>query len=175
MFIHLVYPVISLLSYTPSALFPPSQPTNPSCGETQCNSHGTCVAPPVGGSDLVCDCKLGYQGKFCEDTINGALSVPLTLSVFGIIIGLVILAFVVAKLQRKKKKKQRYWIISHHRRNIVSVGISVESISLCYWQSSSIKKKAYLLSFQEWHEKNYINSVLVMSFANKTALRADAL
>lgn len=63
---------------------------------------------PDGGSDLLCDCNLGYQGDFCEYTINGALSVPLMLSVLGVLIGLVTLAFVVAKLRQKKKKKQRY-------------------------------------------------------------------
>ncbi|KAK2818980.1 hypothetical protein Q5P01_024541 [Channa striata] len=86
---------------------PPSQPSGPSCGEIHCHGRGTCVVPPGGGSDLVCDCKLGYRGDSCEDTINGALSVPLTLSVLAVIIGLVILAFVLAKLKRNKKKEHR--------------------------------------------------------------------
>lgn len=115
--IHLIRRLVSVLSclsghLSPvlhsSTLFLSSQPTYPSCGETQCNSHGDCVTPPEGGGDLVCDCKLGYQGRFCEDKINGALRLPLILSVFCIIVGLVVVAFVVAKLKRKKKKKQRY-------------------------------------------------------------------
>ena len=83
----------------------------PTCGETQCSGHGHCVAPPGGGTELVCDCDLGYQGDSCEDTVNGALSLPLSLSVVVVIIGLVILAFVVAKIRQRQKKAQRYWNI----------------------------------------------------------------
>ncbi|KAF3702199.1 hypothetical protein EXN66_Car017887 [Channa argus] len=86
---------------------PPSQPSGPSCGEIHCNSRGTCVVPPGGDSQLVCNCKLGYQGNSCEDTINGALSVPLTLSVLAVIVCVVVLAFAVAKWKRNKKKAHR--------------------------------------------------------------------
>ncbi|KAM9338209.1 uncharacterized protein ABDE67_017770 isoform 1-T2 [Symphorus nematophorus] len=91
---------------------PPPQPRGidlslPTCGETQCNSHGKCVVPPGGGTGLVCDCELGYRGTACEDTVNGALSVPLTLSVLAVIIGLLIMAFIFAKLRQKQKKKHR--------------------------------------------------------------------
>ncbi|CAB1444470.1 unnamed protein product [Pleuronectes platessa] len=79
----------------------------PTCGETQCNSHGACVSPPGGGVNLLCDCDLGYQGESCEDTVNGSLSVPLTLSVLGAIIGVVILAFIIAKVRQHQKKNRR--------------------------------------------------------------------
>lgn len=96
-----------------SSPFPPPQPRGidyslPTCGETQCNSHGNCVVPLGGGTSLVCDCELGYQGEFCEDTVNGALSLPLTLSVLGVVIGLLILAFILAKLRQRQKKIRRY-------------------------------------------------------------------
>lgn len=91
---------------------PPVQPRGtdlswPTCRDTQCGSHGTCVAPPGGGTKFVCDCDLGYKGEFCKGTFNGALSVPLTTSVLVVIVGLVILAFVIAKLRRKQQKKLR--------------------------------------------------------------------
>ncbi|KAM7369181.1 hypothetical protein PAMP_013473 [Pampus punctatissimus] len=79
----------------------------PTCGEIQCNGLGTCVPPPGGGTDFVCDCNLGYRGKSCEDTVNGSLSLPLTLSVLAVIFGLLILAFIVAKVRQRQKKKQR--------------------------------------------------------------------
>lgn len=79
----------------------------PTCGDTQCNSHGTCVPPPGGGAGLVCDCALGYQGQFCEDTVNGALSLPLTISVIAVILGTLILAFIIAKIRQRQKRKRR--------------------------------------------------------------------
>ncbi|KAK9532748.1 hypothetical protein VZT92_010119 [Zoarces viviparus] len=96
-----------------SASFPPPQPggidlTLPTCGETRCNDHGTCVPPPGGGASLVCNCDLGYQGEFCEDTVNGSLSLPLTLGVLAVIFGVLILAFLCAKLRQKQKKRKRY-------------------------------------------------------------------
>lgn len=92
--------------------FPAPQPRGidfslPTCGGTQCNGHGTCVVRPGGGADLVCECDLGYRGQSCEDTVNGSLSLPLTLSVLAVIVGLLILAFIVAKIRRRQKKKQR--------------------------------------------------------------------
>lgn len=91
----------------------------PTCGELQCNSHGTCV-PPLddGGTALVCQCDLGYQGEFCDGTVNGALSLPLTLSVLAVIIGLLILAFIVAKMRQKQKKRQRVNLAAKHGYNI---------------------------------------------------------
>lgn len=79
----------------------------PTCGETMCGGRGTCVVPPGGGGDLVCDCNLGYRGDSCEDTVNGELSLPLTLSVVGVILGLLLLAFVVAKLRQRQKRQTR--------------------------------------------------------------------
>lgn len=79
----------------------------PTCGETQCNSHGTCVVPPGGGATLVCNCRLGYQGESCEDTVNGSLSLPLTLSVLAVIVGLLLIGFIFAKLRQKQKRRRR--------------------------------------------------------------------
>ncbi|XP_068191455.1 zonadhesin-like [Antennarius striatus] len=102
---------------------PPPRPRGidynlPTCGETQCNGYGTCVIPPGGGGDLVCECNLGYGGEFCEDTVNGALSVPLTVSVIAVIIGLLIVAFILAKLRQRQKRKQRQKLETHHGYNI---------------------------------------------------------
>ncbi|KAL6097105.1 uncharacterized protein ACO6RY_06274 [Pungitius sinensis] len=95
-----------------ATLFPPLQPGGidyslPTCGPTQCSERGTCVPSVGGGAHLVCDCELGYQGEFCEDTVNGSLSLPLTLSVLAVIIGLLTVAFILAKLRRKQKKRKR--------------------------------------------------------------------
>ncbi|KAM8827599.1 uncharacterized protein AB9W97_003983 isoform 2-T2 [Spinachia spinachia] len=99
--------------------FPPPQPRGidyslPTCGQTQCNDRGTCVPSMGGGARLVCDCDLGYQGEFCEDTVNGSLSLPLTLSVLAVIIGLLIVAFILAKIRRKQKKRNRKHLEAKH-------------------------------------------------------------
>ena len=105
------------LPYTPSTMMTTPLPAPnargidfnlPTCGDTRCNGNGVCMPPPGGGTYFVCNCNLGYRGQSCEDTVNGSLSVPLTLSVLGVIIGLLILAFIFAKLRRRQKKKQRY-------------------------------------------------------------------
>eukprot|EP00064_Thunnus_orientalis_P017535 superscaffoldBa00003754_g17619 len=106
-----------------STPFPAPQPRGidhslPTCGETRCSGHGTCVSPLGGGTGLVCDCNLGYRGQSCEDTVNGSLSLPLTLSVLGVIVGLLILAFIVAKIRQKQKKKQRRDLAAKHGYNI---------------------------------------------------------
>lgn len=102
---------------------PPPQPRGidlslPTCGDTQCNSHGTCVLPPGGGTDLVCECELGYRGESCDDTVNGALSLPLTLSVLAVILGLLIIAFIAAKMRQKQKKRNRRINAAKHGYNI---------------------------------------------------------
>ncbi|TKS84303.1 Low-density lipoprotein receptor-related protein 4 [Collichthys lucidus] len=107
-----ILPSFHLQSSTMTTLAPAPQPRGidlslPTCGQTQCNSHGTCVVPPGGGTDLVCECELGYRGESCEDTVNGALSLPLTLSVLAVIIGVVIIAFIAAKIRQKQKKRNR--------------------------------------------------------------------
>ncbi|KAF6725955.1 hypothetical protein FQA47_016852 [Oryzias melastigma] len=79
----------------------------PTCGQTQCNSHGTCEPPEGGGTNLVCKCDLGYRGEFCENTVNGELSLPLTISVVAVIVGLLILAFIVAKLRQRQKQNRK--------------------------------------------------------------------
>ncbi|XP_035523397.1 sushi, von Willebrand factor type A, EGF and pentraxin domain-containing protein 1-like [Morone saxatilis] len=90
----------------------------PTCGDTLCNSQGTCARPHGGGTDFVCDCKLGYQGEHCEDTVNGALNIPLTLSVLAVIFGLLIFAFIFAKLRQRQKKRQRRHLAEKHGYNI---------------------------------------------------------
>ncbi|KAM3600307.1 uncharacterized protein V6R79_021320 [Siganus canaliculatus] len=90
----------------------------PTCGELQCNSRGTCVVAPGGGADMVCDCNLGYQGESCEGTVNGELSLPLTLSVVAVIIGLLILALIFAKVRQKQKRKYRKQLAEKHGYNI---------------------------------------------------------
>ncbi|KAK5851837.1 hypothetical protein PBY51_023360 [Eleginops maclovinus] len=92
--------------------FPVPQPRGidfslPTCRETRCNDHGTCMSQPGGGTGLVCSCDLGYQGEFCEDTVNGALSLPLTLSVLAVIFGVILVAFFIAKMRQKQKKRNR--------------------------------------------------------------------
>lgn len=88
-------------------------PNLSACRESQCNNHGNCVTPPGGGTDLLCNCDLGYKGDSCGETVNGALGLPLTLSVLAVLIGLAILAFVLAKYQQRKRKQRRYWHIAH--------------------------------------------------------------
>lgn len=90
----------------------------PTCGETQCNSQGTCVPAPGGGTELVCECTLGYRGEFCEDTVNGALSVPLTASVIAVILGLLIVAFIIAKMRQRQKKNRRQQLAKRQGYNI---------------------------------------------------------
>ncbi|XP_077944581.1 uncharacterized protein LOC120831573 [Gasterosteus aculeatus] len=90
----------------------------PTCGDTQCSSHGTCVPSTDGG--LVCDCNLGYQGETCDDTVNGSLSLPLTLSVLAVIIGILIVAVILAKLRRKQKKRNRKHLEEKHGYDIVA-------------------------------------------------------
>lgn len=90
----------------------------PTCGETQCNSHGTCELPPGGGGNLVCNCQLGYRGETCEDTVNGSLSLPLTLSVLAVIIGLLVIGFIFAKLRQKQKRQRRKLQAEKHSRNV---------------------------------------------------------
>ncbi|CAL1569858.1 unnamed protein product [Knipowitschia caucasica] len=88
------------------------------CGETQCNSRGTCVSPPGGGTGLLCECSLGYRGQSCENRVNGGLSLPLTLSVIGVIIGLLLLAFIIAKIRQRLKKNQRRQLAARQGYNI---------------------------------------------------------
>lgn len=60
----------------------------------------------------MCECELGYRGEFCEDTVNGSLSLPLTLSVVAVIVGMLVIAFIFAKMRQKQRKRNRYCDIS---------------------------------------------------------------
>lgn len=71
------------------------------------------MSPPDGDANLVCTCDLGYSGEFCETTVNGHLSVPLTVSTIVVIVGLVIFAFVFAKLRQRQKRNKRYLDLLH--------------------------------------------------------------
>ncbi|XP_063068308.1 delta-like protein C [Engraulis encrasicolus] len=76
----------------------------PTCGDLQCHSNGECVTH---GETTVCECRLGYVGEFCRDTVNEALSLKLTLGTLAIILGILLAAFLFAKLRQKKKAQIR--------------------------------------------------------------------
>lgn len=119
-------------------------PNLSACRESQCNNHGNCVTPPGGGTDLLCNCDLGYKGDSCGETVNGALGLPLTLSVLAVLIGLAILAFVLAKYQQRKRKQRRYWHIAH---DSVKTHVSRKAyfqhfprfMNMCTWFLASLK------------------------------------
>ncbi|XP_077353534.1 uncharacterized protein LOC144002299 [Festucalex cinctus] len=79
----------------------------PTCRDIRCNGNGHCVLPPGGGSGFACECDLGYRGISCEETFNGSLSLPLTLGVVAFLVGLVVLAYIFAKLRQKQKQRKR--------------------------------------------------------------------
>ncbi|CAL8280069.1 unnamed protein product [Merluccius merluccius] len=94
-----------------TSLAPPPQPRGldlslPTCGDDQCNSRGTCKVPMGGGGGLVCDCVLGYKGEWCEDTVNESLSVSLTLGVLTFILGILLIAFIFAKVRQRQKRRR---------------------------------------------------------------------
>ncbi|XP_071397976.1 fibropellin-1-like [Centroberyx affinis] len=106
-----------------STPLPPPRPRGidfslPTCGETRCHGRGTCTVPPGGGAGLVCDCMLGYRGESCEDTVNEAVSLPLTLGVLAVIVGLVLMAFIFAKVRQKQKKRLRKEMAARHGYNV---------------------------------------------------------
>ncbi|KAL6472831.1 hypothetical protein MHYP_G00190190 [Metynnis hypsauchen] len=70
------------------------------CGAQRCNGRGECVT--VDGLPA-CECLLGYRGDTCRETVNGGLSVPLTLGVLGVLAGLIIVAFLFAYFRQKRK------------------------------------------------------------------------
>uniref|UniRef100_A0AAX7VQ77 EGF-like domain-containing protein n=1 Tax=Astatotilapia calliptera TaxID=8154 RepID=A0AAX7VQ77_ASTCA len=73
-----------LVSESNGGLWVGGNPNLSACRESQCNNHGNCVTPPGGGTDLLCNCDLGYKGDSCGETVNGALGLPLTLSVLAL-------------------------------------------------------------------------------------------
>ncbi|KAL2087738.1 hypothetical protein ACEWY4_016566 [Coilia grayii] len=76
----------------------------PTCGDLQCHGNGVCV--PLGQS-TVCECRLGYAGEFCRDTVNEALSLKLTLGVMAVLLGVIFAAFLFAKLRQRRKAQIR--------------------------------------------------------------------
>lgn len=73
------------------------------CDHVICQ-YGRCVL--VNGESS-CECNLGYTGDTCNETINEALSVPLTLGVLVFIIGIIILIFGLAFFRQSQKAKKR--------------------------------------------------------------------
>lgn len=73
------------------------------CANVKC-SHGRCV---MVNRMAICECKLGYMGDTCSDTINEALSLPLTLGTLVCIIAFLFLIFVLAFVRQRQKIKQR--------------------------------------------------------------------
>lgn len=73
------------------------------CADIICK-YGRCVL--VDGKPS-CECKLGYVGDTCDETINDALSVPLTLGILAFIIGFIILFFGMAFFRQRQKAKMR--------------------------------------------------------------------
>lgn len=109
----------TIMSTPPPVAFPRGfNYSSPTCGVYNCNGRGLCAPPPDASVDLACVCKLGYSGQFCERTVNGSLSVPLTLSVLTVIVGLLVLAFIVAKLRQRQKKEQRRRVAARQGYNI---------------------------------------------------------
>ncbi|XP_036450335.1 prolow-density lipoprotein receptor-related protein 1 [Colossoma macropomum] len=74
------------------------------CSAQRCNGRGECVT--VDGLPE-CECMLGYRGDTCRETVNGGLSVPLTLGVLGVLVGLIIVAFLFAYFRQKRKAQIR--------------------------------------------------------------------
>ncbi|XP_042588123.1 meprin A subunit beta-like [Cyprinus carpio] len=73
------------------------------CADIICK-YGRCVLVDGKAS---CECKLGYVGDTCDETINDALSVPLTLGILAFIIGFIILFFGMAFFRQRQKAKMR--------------------------------------------------------------------
>ncbi|KAI4882735.1 hypothetical protein NFI96_028538 [Prochilodus magdalenae] len=79
------------------------------CNAQRCNGRGECVT--MNGLPE-CECMLGYTGSTCRETVNGGLSVPLTLGVLGVLLGLVILAFLFSYFRQKRKARIRSFAVT---------------------------------------------------------------
>ncbi|KAK7120148.1 hypothetical protein R3I94_020235 [Phoxinus phoxinus] len=66
--------------------------------------YGRCV---LANGEPSCECTLGYTGDSCDETINEALSVPLTVGVLVVIVGFIVLFFGMAFLRQRQKAKKR--------------------------------------------------------------------
>ncbi|XP_077099356.1 uncharacterized protein LOC143750288 isoform X3 [Siphateles boraxobius] len=66
--------------------------------------YGRCV---LANGKPSCECTLGYTGDSCDETINEAVSVPLTVGVLVIIVGFIVLFFGMAFFRQRQKAKKR--------------------------------------------------------------------
>lgn len=73
------------------------------CASDKC-IQGRCVV--VNGVPA-CECKLGYMGDTCNETINKALSLPLTLGTLVFLIAFTTVIFLLAFIRQKQKAMQR--------------------------------------------------------------------
>lgn len=73
------------------------------CADIICK-YGRCVL--VDGKPT-CECRLGYIGDTCDETINDALALPLTLGVLAVIIGFISLVFGMTFFRRRQKARKR--------------------------------------------------------------------
>ncbi|XP_076875731.1 uncharacterized protein LOC143525546 [Brachyhypopomus gauderio] len=70
------------------------------CRVERCHDRGECVM--LNGLPA-CDCMLGYKGHSCMETVNGGLSIPLTLGFLACVLAFIILAFVFAFVRQRRK------------------------------------------------------------------------
>lgn len=75
------------------------------CRVQRCNNLGDCV---IQNGLQVCKCMLGYRGDACDETVNNGLALPLTLGVLGVIVSIIVLAFVLAFVQQKRRNRVWY-------------------------------------------------------------------
>ncbi|KAG1971048.1 hypothetical protein F2P79_002316 [Pimephales promelas] len=73
------------------------------CEHVVCQ-YGRCV---LFNGEPSCECTLGYTGDSCDETINEALSVPLTVGVLVVIVGFIVLFFGMAFFRQRLKAKKR--------------------------------------------------------------------
>ncbi|XP_067839507.1 low-density lipoprotein receptor-related protein 2-like [Heptranchias perlo] len=71
-----------------------------SCTEEMCNMRGSCH---VVNDLIMCKCKEGYTGKFCENQVMPGVSVPLILGIFVVIL-LVVIGTLIFKKRRAVKR-----------------------------------------------------------------------
>ncbi|KAJ8007521.1 hypothetical protein DPEC_G00118360 [Dallia pectoralis] len=77
-----------------------------SCSAQLCHGYGQCVKNTVKNTERTCECLLGYRGDFCQETVNGAISVPLTLGVLAFIMGIIIIAAFLASINQRVRRRK---------------------------------------------------------------------